>query len=67
MTDRFTDAVKELQDKSSFICTTCQPHEIPRGRETSEGKHMTGVHDRFSEAVAEEGEKSAFICERCGH
>lgn len=67
MTDRFTEAVEELQDKSPFICSTCRPHDIPKGQEAAQKGFKSEVHDRFSEAVAEEGEKSAFVCESCGH
>jgi len=68
MTDRFTEAVKELQEKSPFICTSCgHPHAIAKLREQLLGKVDTTYHDRFSEAIREEGEKTAFKCESCGH
>ncbi len=66
MRDEFTEATKEMQDKSPFVCTSCgHPHDIVKLREKLYGKPAE-VHDRFSEAVREEGEKSAFVCESCG-
>ena len=68
MTDRFTEAEMEQQDKSPFICTSCgHPHDIAKIREKFHGKPIAEVHDRFSDAVKESGEKSAFACEICGH
>ncbi|MBE0598290.1 MAG: hypothetical protein IH614_13565 [Desulfuromonadales bacterium] len=67
MTDRFTEAVKELQEKSAFICVSCgHPHEIARKPETIQMQAEPGLKDRFSEAVEESAEKSAFVCESCG-
>ncbi|KIH76848.1 hypothetical protein SAMN05660860_00736 [Geoalkalibacter ferrihydriticus] len=65
MTDRFTKAVEELQEKSPFICVSCGRHEIVQGREKGSPTPDEGVKDRFSEAVEESGQKSAFLCESC--
>lgn len=68
MSDRFTEAVKELQDKSPFVCTSCgHPHDIKRTRKHVLNKADPAYHDEFSEAVKEETEKTAFKCESCGH
>ncbi len=61
MTDRFSKAVEELQEKSPFVCESCEHHDLPQ-------LHVDGsshLHDRFSEAVEEMAEKSAFLCESC--
>lgn len=68
MPDRFTEAVKELQDKSPFVCTSCgHPHDIIKIREQVLIKTDPAYHDDISEAVEEEVEKTAFKCESCGH
>ncbi len=61
MTDRFSKAVEELQEKSPFVCVSCGHHEIPQVHEDG----STHVKDRFSDAVEESAEKSAFVCESC--
>ena len=67
MTDRFTEAEMELQDKSPFVCDSCgHPHDIAQVKSQVLGKPVEGVHDRFSEAISELPEKSAFTCESCG-
>ena len=67
MTDRFTEAAKEQQDKSPFVCISCgHPKDIANIKEQA-AKAGASLHDRFSEAVEESGEKSAFVCESCGH
>ncbi len=67
MSDRFTQAVTELQDKSPFVCTSCgHPHDIKKIREQIHSKVDPAYHDEFSEAVEEEVEKTAFKCESCG-
>ena len=67
MSDRFTEAVKELQDKSPFVCTSCgHPHDITKIREQVLIKTDPTYHDDFSEAVEKEAEKTAFKCESCG-
>lgn len=67
MTDIFTEASQELQEKSPFVCTSCgHPHDIVKVREQVVAKVDTSYHDHFSDAVAEEGEKTAFKCEGCG-
>ena len=68
MSDRFSEAVKELQDKSPFVCSSCgHPHDITKVREQVLIKTDPGYHDDFSESVKEEAEKTAFKCESCGH
>ena len=68
MSDRFTEAVKELQDKSPFVCSSCgHPHDISKVREQVLIKTDPAYHDEFSEAVEEEAEKTAFECVSCGH
>jgi rubrerythrin len=68
MTDRFTDAVKEMQDKSPFVCTNCgHQHNIVNVREQVIGTIDPAYHDDFSEAVKEEGDKTAYKCDACGH
>lgn len=68
MTDRFTEALKEMQDKSPFVCTNCgHLHDIAMVREQILGKVDPAYHDAFSEAVNEEGEKTAYKCDACGH
>jgi|GEM_PF-2590173 len=68
MTDRFSEAVEELQEKSPFVCVNCgHPHDIVKVQKHLRPKPGEEVKDRFSEAVKEEGEKSAFVCESCGH
>ncbi|WP_305044095.1 hypothetical protein [Geoalkalibacter sp.] len=67
MRDRVMEAVEELQEKNPFVCISCDPHDIPRGREKTYGERGDMLHDRFTEAVAESGEKSAFVCESCTH
>jgi len=68
MSDRFSEAVKELQDKSPFVCSSCgHPHDITKVREQVLVKTDPSYHDEFSESVKEEVEKTAFKCESCGH
>ena len=68
MSDRFSEAVKELQNKSPFVCSSCgHPHDITKVREQVLIKTDPAYHDDFSESVEEEAEKSAFKCESCGH
>ena len=68
MSDRFSEAVKELQDKSPFVCSSCgHPHDVKKVREQVLIKTDPEYHDDFSESVEEEAEKSAFKCESCGH
>ncbi len=68
MTDRLTEALRELREKSPFVCTSCgHPADISKSNKRSSAKTNTGFHDRFTDAAREEGEKSAFVCESCGH
>jgi len=68
MTDRLSEALGELREKSPFACTSCgHPADISKGNRPLSDKTNTGFHDRFTDAAREEGEKSAFVCERCGH
>jgi len=66
--DRFSEAEKELQEKSSFVCVSCgHPHDIEKIRKQVLTKADPAYHDEFSEAVEEEGKKTAFKCESYGH
>lgn len=65
MRDRFSDAMKEMQEKSAFACVSCDHHDIPQIHEQMAMRTGKRLHDRFSEAVEEMQEKSAFICESC--
>jgi rubrerythrin len=68
MTDRLTEAVRELKEKSPFVCTSCgHPADISKVSVKLSDKTSTDFHDRFTDAAREEGEKSAFVCESCGH
>jgi rubrerythrin len=68
MTDQFTEAVEEMEEKSHFVCVSCgHPHKIAKGSGRTAAAPGESLHDRFSEAVKESGEKSAFVCESCGH
>ena len=66
--DSFSEAEKELQDKSPFVCVSCgHPHDIEKIRKQVSTKTDPAYHDEFSEAVEEEAETTAFKCESCGH
>lgn len=67
MRDRVMRAMEELQEKNSFVCTSCDHHDIPGIGEERKTTHGRELHDRFTEAVAESGEKSAFVCDSCTH
>lgn len=68
MTDRLSEALEELKEKSAFVCTSCgHPADIKKMTERSSATTTTGFHDRFTDAAKEEGEKSAFVCASCGH
>ena len=55
LTDRFSNATRELEEKNAFICTSCgETHED------------VSTHDRFSAAVEELEDKNAFVCKSCG-
>ena len=57
-TDRFSEAEKELSDKSAFICESCN-------KKYDEKEALSQYRDRFTGAEKELSEKSAFICESC--
>lgn len=57
-TDRFSEAEKELSDKSAFICESCN-------KKYDKEEALRQYKDRFTEAERELSEKSAFICESC--
>lgn len=68
MTDRFSKAVEELEEKSAFVCESCgHPHDIASVRRKAAEKSGTELKDRFSRPVKESAEKSAFVCVSCGH
>lgn len=67
MRDRVMRAMEELPEKNSFVCTSCDHHDITGIREEMETAHGRELHDRFSEAITESGEKSAFVCKSCTH
>ncbi len=67
MQDRFTEAIKEMQDRSPFVCVSCgHPDDIAGLTGTVTTGKTPAVHDRFTEAVLEETERNAFTCESCG-
>lgn len=57
-TDRFSEAEKELSDKSAFICDSCN-------KKYDKEEALRQYKDRFTVAEKELSEKSAFICESC--
>jgi len=57
-TDRFSEAEKELSDKSAFICESCN-------KKYDKEEALRQYKDRFTGAEKELSEKSAFICESC--
>ncbi len=57
-TDRFSEAEKELSEKSAFICESCNT-------KYDKEEALRQYKDRFTEAEKELSEKSAFICESC--
>ncbi len=75
--DRFSEAEKELQEKSAFVCLSCQKtykkHEAEKQDKTCCGKTLKGMtgessdsyHDQFSEAEKELQDRSAFVCISC--
>ena len=65
MTDHLTEAVKEMQNKSPFVCVSCgHPHDIAK---VLSGKPIESHRDHLTEAFKESEERSAFTCESCGH
>jgi hypothetical protein len=66
MKDRFTEAMEELQQKSPFVCASCNEHH-DIAMEHGSDAHGEIIRDRFTEAVEESEEKSAFVCESCRH
>ncbi len=65
MADRFSKAVRELHERSPFVCESCGHHDIPHTQKAMAALGGEGLTDRFSEAVEEMAEKSAFFCESC--
>ena len=67
MTDRFSEATREQQDMSPFICSSCgHPQTIQREGLERGTSGSPDYHDRFSEAIREQSTKNAFTCESCG-